>query len=352
MKNSKLATCMMAPIALIVMATTANAKDVEQGYFIQADAGQAKGYTKSADLRSEVLRFGDVGTVNPLSQKRRAWKVSTGYRFDNNFALALSYADLGVTELGTTTGNNALDKIEALSGGASALSAIFNIPFTESFNMHAKVGYAHLSARANRTPNGHGVNAGSNDDIVYGAGMSFDLTENTSLIFDWERYKFDRQTDLLTAGLRYTFGESAPLKATPAPTPVVAPEPVVTPEPIEAEPTPAPVVELKPLQVNVFFANDSSEITAEAKALLAQAQRELDMQRLTTINVQGSASVSGNAQYNQLLSMRRANAVADYIKSQWGVSPEQVHVSANGEDNAQSVDSASDRKVSVQVEFN
>jgi len=356
MKNAKF---ILAPIALSLMVSTVSAKDVETGYFIQADAGQAKGYEKSSDLRNEVLSFGDVGVVSPLSQKRRAWKVSSGYRFNNHFALALSYADLGVTELGTSTANTAINVADSLSGGATALSAIFNFPLSEAVNMHAKLGYSHLSARANRTPFGHGLEAGSNNDIVYGGGMSFDLDENLSLMLDWERYKFERTTDLLTAGLRYTFGEVATAKAKPAPiavpvpvakpAPVVAPKPVVKPMP---EPKPAPIVELKPLNVNVFFANNSSVLDRDAKMLLDQAKSELNNDRLAMINVEGTASASGNVEYNQMLSMRRASVVSDYIKANWNVDSDKVNIGASGEDDAQTTDTSTDRKVTVKVKFN
>jgi len=353
MKYTKLTPFILAPIALSVMVGTAAAKDVETGVFLQANVGQAKGYETSAGLRAEAMPFGDVGIVNPLSQKRRAWKLSTGYRFDNNFALAFSYADLGVMELGTSTRSTGINSLEALSGGATALSVIYNIPFSESVNMHAKVGYSHLLARANRTEFGHGVSSGSNNDIVYGAGFSFDLTENTSLMLDWERYKFNRKTDLITAGLRYTFGDVAVAKAAPAPVvtapPVVKPEPIVEPMPA---PKPAPIVEMKPLNVNLYFDNDSSALTGEAKAILDQAKSQLSNDRVDVVSVQGSASAIGDAQYNQLLSMRRADAVAQYIKSNWNVDASKVSVDASGEDDASKPNNPLDRKVQVKVKFN
>lgn len=362
MKNTKLTTFVLAPIALSLMASSVAAKDVEQGFFVQGDIGQAKSYQKGADLRNEVLPFGDVGFVTPLSQKRRAWKASTGYRFNNYFAMAVSYADLGLIELGSTARSSAISRVEGISGKASALSAIFNMPLTESFNLHAKAGYAHLSARSNHTTAGRGIGAGSNNDVVWGAGMSYDLSENLSLMLDWERYEFDRKTDVLSAGLRYTFGEvaSAP-KAVPAPAPMVKPEPVVAPEPapqpevIEQpapEPKPAPVPVLEPLNVNLFFANNSSVLSSDALALLAQAKTQLSNDRVDTVLVEGTASASGNVKYNQLLSMRRANAVADYIKANWNVEQDKVTVAASGENNAKAVDAASDRKVSVSVKFN
>ena len=341
MKTSKFKRILLTPIALgVALASTAamaQQTDVEQGWFIQGDVAQAKSYGQK-NLYSDLR----------MSEKRRAWKASTGYRFNNNIAVALNYADLGVVE--DFANRSAL---ESIAGTATGLSAIYNVPFTDRVNAHVKLGYSHFSGRNNRlVSGGHAWQRTSDNAPFYGAGMSFDLNENLSLMLDWERYKFDSVTDVVSTGLRYTFGQVAKPVAKPAPV-YVKPEPVVAPEP--APEPPKPVIELKPLQVNVFFDNDSSELTGETLQILAQASSQLVNDRIDTINVSGFASAVGNSDYNQALSERRAQAVVEYIRQNWTIDGGKVSVAAHGEDmliNQEQSNNSRDRRVMVKISFN
>jgi OOP family OmpA-OmpF porin len=354
MKHIKLKKFILAPIALSVMAGTAMAKDVEKGWYIQGNAGQAKSYATQEELRNEVLALGDVGTISPNSQKRRGWRVDFGYRLDNNFSAAITYADLGLVELGTSTNSPMIREIETISGQAVSLVGAYNYPFNDWVNAHIKGGFSSLESRPNHTTMGRGITAGDNKDWVWGAGMSFDLTENMSLMFDWERYEFEHKVDLLTAGLRYTFGEVEQKKAAPAPVPVPPPAPVVKPEPVPAPapaPKPSPVVEIKPLKVNVYFANNSSMLSAETKATLDNVGKKLADGNVDNVTVAGFASALGNAKYNQMLSDKRAKKVTEYIKNTWSIERAKISVSANGEKDAQGENNGKDRKVTVRVQF-
>lgn len=358
MKNIKLKTLILTPIAFGVMASTAMANDVEQGWYVQGNIGQAKGYATQSELRNEVLALGDVGTISPNSQKRRGWRADFGYRFNNNFSAAITYADLGLVELSSVAKNPAIRSIEGLSGKALSLVGVYNQPINDWVNAHVKAGYSSLDARSNKTNMGRGISAGDNKDWVWGGGMSFDLTENTSLMFDWERYEFEDKVDLLTAGLRYTFGSVEKKMARPAPmpapAPVVKPEPIVepTPPPPPPAPKPLPVVEVKPLKLNVYFDNNSSIINSEARAILDNAGKQLADGHVETVTVAGFASSLGNAKYNQMLSDKRAKKVADYIKANWSIENAKISVSANGEAQAsQNVDNGKDRKVMIKVKF-
>jgi len=354
MKNANLKGFIVTPIVLSMMAGTAIAKDVEKGFYVEGNVGQAKGYATQGELRNEVLALGDVGILSPLSQKRRAWKLGGGYRFDNNFSTALTYADLGIIELGTSAGNSAVRSIEGLSGKAISLTGAYNQPINDWINAHVKAGYSALSARSNHTTEGEGVESGSNGDWVWGAGMSFDLNENVSLMLDWERYEFDHKVDLVTAGLRYTFGEVETRQAKPAPVvkPVVQTTPVV-------KPTPAAVVEKQPavveqvLNLNVYFDNNSSELTAESKMILDNAGSKLTSGEVKTVSVSGFASAIGTNDYNQSLSNERAVIVEKYITANWNVADSKISVSGYGEEQASDIENnGKDRKAMIKVMFN
>jgi outer membrane protein OmpA-like peptidoglycan-associated protein/outer membrane protein W len=112
----------------------------------------------------------------------------------------------------------------------------------------------------------------------------------------------------ILVGLRYAFG------MTPPP-PVVAPV------------APAPAVARTYL---VFFDFDRADLTDRARQIIADAAQGSSRVQTTRIEVAGHADRSGNPQYNQRLSQRRADAVAAELERR-GVSRSQMVIQAFGE---------------------
>jgi outer membrane protein OmpA-like peptidoglycan-associated protein len=88
-------------------------------------------------------------------------------------------------------------------------------------------------------------------------------------------------------GVRYNFGQSAPA---PVAAPAVAPSPART--------------------FLVFFDWNRADLTARARQIIAEAAQARTSQSVTRIEVTGHTDTSGSPQYNQGLSVRRAEAVA------------------------------------------
>jgi OmpA-OmpF porin, OOP family len=95
----------------------------------------------------------------------------------------------------------------------------------------------------------------------------------------------------LLIGVRYNFG--APRPVTPA-----APAPVAAPAPAAAR------------SYLVFFDWDKAELTDRARAIVKEAADNSTRVQYTRIEVNGYTDTSGRPQYNQGLSVRRAQAVA------------------------------------------
>ncbi len=91
----------------------------------------------------------------------------------------------------------------------------------------------------------------------------------------------------LLVGVRYNFGQARP----PAPAPAaVAPSPART--------------------FLVFFDWNRADLTTRARQIISEAAQARTSQQVTRIEVTGHTDTSGSPQYNQGLSVRRANAVA------------------------------------------
>ncbi len=115
-------------------------------------------------------------------------------------------------------------------------------------------------------------------------------------------------------GLRYAFNQPAP-----PPPPVAAP---VAPAPAAA---PAPA-----RTYLVFFDFDRADLTDRARQIIADAAQNSTRVQTTRIEVAGHADRAGNPQYNQRLSQRRAEAVAQEL-TRLGVPRTAIDVQAFGE---------------------
>jgi OmpA-OmpF porin, OOP family len=94
----------------------------------------------------------------------------------------------------------------------------------------------------------------------------------------------------ITLGVRYAFGAAPPPPAAPAPM---------------AMPAPAPA-----RSYLVFFDWDKADLTDRARQIVSEAASNSTMVQYTRLEVNGYTDTSGRAQYNQGLSVRRAQAVA------------------------------------------
>ena len=181
--------------------------------------------------------------------------------------------------------------------------------------------------------------------VSFGAGVQSKLGDNLRLRTQIEgRYDNDRDTrrfrnadsgfvDMIASiGLSYSFG-APPRPPQPRPTPPPAPAARPAPPPAPA-PAPAPAPEPEVIfefDATVLFAFDSAALRAAAEEELddaAEVLRERD--EIILIEVAGHTDDIGSADYNQDLSQRRAQAVADYLNGR-GIARDRMRVVGFGE---------------------
>jgi outer membrane protein OmpA-like peptidoglycan-associated protein len=125
------------------------------------------------------------------------------------------------------------------------------------------------------------------------------------------KVEVDNYNHSVLVGLRYAF--NAPR---PAPVAVVAPAPAAAPAPART--------------YLVFFDFDRADLTDRARQIIAEAAQAVTSTGTTRIEVAGHADRSGTPQYNQRLSMRRAESVAAEL-SRRGIARSQMSIQAFGE---------------------
>ena len=247
--------------------------------------------------------------------------VFAGYQFWQHLGFETAYLDLG--EAVADYSESGVDNRYVGTMKGWELSAITRMNLSENFELFAKAGSLYWDGD-NQGP----LNTTSDSDWAPMVGIGLEYAMTPSWIARVEYQYIDSlgseliggsNGHLTTLGISYRFGSSHS-KTKPAPQPMT--------EPAIVEPIVPAVITLPALAVTTLFEFDSSEVS-EVAPLMSVLERLLQ-QPTTIANIKGYTDSKGNVEYNQALSERRAQAVADYFISQ-GVKPQQVEVHGYGE---------------------
>jgi OOP family OmpA-OmpF porin len=138
--------------------------------------------------------------------------------------------------------------------------------------------------------------------------------------------------------------------APPPPAPVAKPAPAVAPKLVAT-----PKSKVMVFQEAALFAFDKAELTPAGQEALRKYREEAraEMSTATLVKITGHTDSIGAAEYNQQLSLRRAQAVRDYLVKLGG-NPNIMEVAGMGEaqpiaDNKTAAGRAQNRRVEVEV---
>lgn len=321
MKNTKSVVKALGAIGLAgcaVMSSTA-AMAVEEGWLIGINAGQAISKIDDASIRAQLLRSGLTTTALTDRDRKTAFKLFGGYKFNKYFALEGGYYDLGefgysatTSPLGTLNGNIKLRGVN--------LDAVGMLPITEKFSAFGRLGLQYAEAKDRFVSTGM-VPVPSNPNpsktapnYKVGAGLQYDFTHAWAMRLEGERYRIDDAVgnkgdiNMLSLGLVYQFGKDAP-------PPVQAPPPVV-------QAAPAPVYVIVPVKIktaeycsilDLQFEIKQDVVQRDDKEKLAVVGTFMRKYPKTTAIIEGHSDSVGTAEYNQKLSQQRAESVVSYL---------------------------------------
>ena len=141
----------------------------------------------------------------------------------------------------------------------------------------------------------------------------------------------------------------------PKPAPVVIPPaPVVAPPaPVAPPPPPAPTSEKVTFAADALFDFDKSVLKPEGKAQLTELVAKLKDVNLEAVVATGHTDSIGKAEYNQKLSVRRAESVKAFLVAA-GLAADRVYTSGKGAtqpvaDNKTAAGRAKNRRVEIEV---
>ncbi|MBH9576354.1 MULTISPECIES: outer membrane protein OmpA [Inhella] len=150
-------------------------------------------------------------------------------------------------------------------------------------------------------------------------------------------------------------GALQPPPAPPAPPPAPAMPAAQPPAPAPVAPPapPKPIVEKVTYAADAFFDVDKSVLKPEAKAKLDDLASKMGAINLEVIIAVGHTDSDGSDEYNQKLSVRRAEAVKAYLTGK-GIEANRVYTEGKGEkspvaDNKTKEGKAKNRRVEIEV---
>jgi OOP family OmpA-OmpF porin len=125
--------------------------------------------------------------------------------------------------------------------------------------------------------------------------------------------------------------DAVPRASLAVPPVAAAPAPAPEPQPLaQAAPAPEPVViEKVSLSTDVLFGFNKAELTPAGEQRLDQLASDAQGANVEKVNLIGHADRIGSEEYNQELSEKRAQAVADYLASK-GVDSNRLQVEGRG----------------------
>ncbi|MEZ9203122.1 OmpA family protein [Vibrio splendidus] len=259
--------------------------------------------------------------------------IYSGYNFNDKFGIELSSDFLGdyktsFSKNGTTAAFS--DPLIAIS-----LTPMYRLAVQQEFDVFFKAGPAYISH-------------GGEDDVVLSAGIGLEK----QLSSDWavrveyqyfddfdDNYVQDLNSNLLSVGVSYNFGTGNTTASAAAAT---ASAVAVTQAPSEPITEPAVVVEEKMAVVvtkaqtesysQEMFATNSTELSTDGKIALMPLVEVLKAHPQSSVAVVGHTDSTGAAEYNLMISKKRAAAVAAYIEEQ-GIEADRITASGEGEEN-------------------
>jgi OmpA-OmpF porin, OOP family len=267
--------------------------------------------------------------------------LTAGYRFENPFAVELSYAraDSGIDQ------DQSIDiDVESLS-----LDGLYHFAESEDVSPFVLLGVSEYQRKA--TSDGvSGKDAQTAIDL--GLGLKKFVTDHFVIRSDVKLFHTLDESDThgaLSVGFGYSFGERA--KAAPAP---VAAAPVAkapvdsdgdgvtddldkcpdTPAKLKVDSVGCPIILKENVEVSlkVLFDTASDVVKPEYESEVKKVAEFLEQYQGTTAEIHGHTDSRGSNSYNKTLSQKRADSIVKVLVEKFGIAASRVKAVGYGEE--------------------
>ena len=341
-----------------------NPEWANSAWYIGAGIGRSRGNIDQDRLSRSLSANGATITAFSTDERDTGYKLFVGKQLNRYLALELGYFELGKFSFNSTTSGNGVFNGEAGFRGAN-LDLLAQLPLGERLSLLGRVGANYAKASTHFSGNRLNAVTGPNPserklNAKAGLGLEYKLSEALALRGEIERYRVNDavgnrgDVDLLSVSLVYKLGRpahSAPVYTPPAAEP--APPPAAQPMPPPPPKAPEPTSEKVSFAAETLFDFDKSAVKPAGKVALDDLLLKLKGMNTEVVVTVGHTDSVGSNEYNQKLSLRRAEAVKAYLVSK-GVEASRIYTEGKGEtqplaDNATAEGRAKNRRVTVEV---
>jgi outer membrane protein OmpA-like peptidoglycan-associated protein/opacity protein-like surface antigen len=308
---------------------------------------------------------------NQLDDSSTGFKLFTGYRFNQLLGVEGAYHNFGDFDEDLDPPNPGGDAKAQIDG--FSLSAMLFAPLdSEEFEAYGKAGYYFFDQQV--VVDDAVAASNSPDGLLLGAGVRLLISKEFAIRAEGDWFNIsDGSLWALNVGFEYLFGRPAkpvvPVAAAAAPVVAAPPPPPPPPPPADTDgdgvidtndqcPDTPKGERVGPqgcscdVTRQVQFKVDSAELTSEGMADLDEVAENLKRLNFVSGTVVGHTDSSGSDAYNQQLSERRAQSVADYLEGK-GIAAGRLKASGAGEsqpvaDNSTPEGRAQNRRVVLQ----
>jgi OOP family OmpA-OmpF porin len=345
--------------------TFINPEWANSAWYIGAGLGRSRGNIDQDRLTRSLSANGASVTSFSTDERDTGYKLFVGKQLNRYLALELGYFDLGKFSFNSTTSGNGAFNGEAGFRGVN-LDLLAQLPLSERLSLLGRVGANYAKASTHFSGNRLNAVTGPNPserklNAKAGLGLEYKLSEALALRGEVERYRVNDavgnrgDVDLLSVSLVYKLGRpahSAPVYV-PPPAAEPAPPPVAQPTPPPPPKAPQPTSEKVSFAAETLFDFDKSAVKPAGKAALDDLLLKLKGMNTEVVVTVGHTDSVGSNEYNQKLSLRRAEAVKAYLVGA-GMEATRVYIEGKGEtqplaDNATAEGRAKNRRVTVEV---
>ena len=164
--------------------------------FAAAGTAAAQGYIGAGAGITKMDLCDDLGAT-ACDDEDTGMKIFGGFKFNPNFGLEASWVDLGEVSA-SASGVTVTGEVDGFG-----LAVMGMIPLNEKFGFFGKVG-AYMWDATVSGPGGSVSDDGT--DIMFGAGVNWNLTTRFGLRAEWERFDIDGDdVDFLSIGAQFNF---------------------------------------------------------------------------------------------------------------------------------------------------
>ena len=171
-RDKALIAAMLGAVTAAPAVSMAQARG-DTGWYLGASVGQSK------------ARHVDCAGFSSCDTKAAAFGILGGYQINRNFAAELGYHDFGrVTFSAPGVSGN-------IKASAAELVGLGAYPFANQFSLYGKLGAYRAEAKLSASLAGLGSGSlkDRTTDLTFGFGARYDVTRETGVRAEWQRYK-------------------------------------------------------------------------------------------------------------------------------------------------------------------